>query len=512
MSRKTYFFILLALLLSLVITACGGADEPEEVEEPAPTEEVTTAEEETVDEEATAEAMAMADEEATAEAMAMADEEATAEAMAMADEEATAEAEAMAEEEMGPDLSGVTISFWHVFRSGGQAEGMTEIVADFNDTNEWGITVEDFAQGGQSDLEEAVNAAIATGELPNVTLGFANAMSNWYSVGVIAPINDYLSDPDYGLSDEAMAGLYAGPFNQGTLADGTQIGIPMHQSEQVIFYNFSWARELGFDAPPATSAEFKEQACAAAEANANDDDPDNDGTGGLVHFPGASNIAAWVFAFGGDLVNEAGDAYTLNSPVVKDVALFLWDLENSGCTFATDSFPNPEMATRKALFTTSSTAGIPFQASAFEDAGNDDEWGLIPFPGPDGNLAVNAFGQLIGIVDTNEEQNLASWLFIRYLTSPEVQAKWINFTAYFPSQSTTVPLLGDYAGENPLWNEGLELATLGKSEPNLASYGSVRGAIQDAFFAVGSAADEAEIDTILADLDATAAELLAESQ
>jgi D-xylose transport system substrate-binding protein len=428
------------------------------------------------------------------------------------EEEAMAEEEEVVEEEMGPDLSGETISFWHVFRSGGQAEGMTEIVAEFNDTNEWGITVEDFEQGGQGDLEEAVNAAIVSGDLPNVTLGFANAMSNWYSVGVIAPINEFIEDAQYGLSADELGALYEGPYHQGTLPDGTQIGIPMHQSAQVLFYNNSWAEELGFDAPPATSAEFKEQACAAAEANANDDDPDNDGTGGLVHFPGASNIAAWVYAFGGDIVNEAGDAYTLNSPVVKEVALFLKDLQDSGCTFATDSFPNPEMATRKALFTTSSTAGIPFQAAAFEEVGSSDEWSLIPFPGPDGNLAINAFGQLIGIVDTNETQNLASWLWIRYLTSPETQAKWINWTGYYPSQTTTVPLIADYAAENPLWSFGQELAPLGKSEPNMAAHGSVRGAIQDAFFAVGDAADEAAIDAILEELQATAEELVAESQ
>ncbi len=424
--------------------------------------------------------------------------------------------EAMAEEEMeedmGLDLSGTEIAFWHVWGTGTAAEGLIDIAEEFNNTNEWGITVELVDQGRQGDLEEAVNAAIASGDLPNVTPGFANAMANWHSVNVIRELNEFIDDPDYGLSAEELDALYAGPFGQGTLADGTQVGIPIHQSANVIFYNKSWAEELGFDSAPATSAEFREQACTAAEANNSDDDPDNDGTGGLVHFPGASNIASWVYAFGGDLVNESRDAYTLNSDTVLDVALFLKDLQDSGCTFATDSFPNPEMATRKALFTTSSTAGIPFQLAAFEEAGNDDEWSLIPFPGPDGNLAVNAFGQLIGIVGTSPEQDLASWLWLRHFTSPEIQAQWINSSAYFPSQSTTVPLLTDYAAENEIWSLGLELSELGKSEPNLAAHGAVRGAIQDAFFAVADAEDEAAIQAILEELQATAEELVEETQ
>jgi hypothetical protein len=37
--------------------------------------------------------------------------------------------------------------------------------------------------------------------------------------------------------------------------------------------------------------------------------------------------------------------------------------------------------------TASSTAGIPFQVAAFADGDYpDDEWGLLPFPGPDGRL------------------------------------------------------------------------------------------------------------------------------
>jgi multiple sugar transport system substrate-binding protein len=284
----------------------------------------------------------------------------------------------------------------------------------------------------------------------------------------------------------------------------------MHQSAQVLFYNDTWAQELGFDAPPTTWAEFKEQVCAASEFNANDDDPDNDGTGGFVLFPSASNILPLLAASGGDFVSDAGDAYTLNSPEMVETVLFLKDLFDSGCTLATDSFPNPEFATRKALIVTSSTAGVPFQASAFENAANDDVWSLRAFPGRDGDQAINAFGQLIGIVDTNEEQNLASWLFIKWLTSPETQAEWVNWTGYFPSQTSTLPLLGDYGDNNPLWAEGQELAPLGAGEPNLASYATVRGMIQDAGFAAMAAEDEAAVTAILDQLQADAEEAQAE--
>ena len=410
---------------------------------------------------------------------------------------------------MGLDLSGTEIAFWHVWETGSAGEGMAAIVEEFNNSNPWGISVEAIAQGNQGDLETAVNAAIASGDLPNVTPGFANSLANWHSVGVIRPLNEFIEDADVGID---VGDLYEGPFGQGTLADGSQIGIPIHQSANVLFYNDSFAQDLGFDAPPATAAEFKEQACAAAEFNATDDDPDNDGTGGLVHYPGASNIASWVYAFGGDLVNESRDGYALNSDTMLEVALFLKDLQDSGCTFATDSYPNPEFATRKALFTMSSTAGIPFQEAAFEDAGSDDVWTLIPFPGPDGNQAVNAFGQLIGVVETTPEEDLASWLWIRHFTSPETQAEWIGYSAYFPSQGATVPLIEEFSAENAIWSQGLALSELGKSEPNIPAHGSVRGVIQDAFFAIADADDEAAVQAILDQLQADAQDLIEETQ
>ncbi len=491
MSKKTFpVFLLLAFLLPLVLIACQS--QPAATEAPAePTEAVEEKAEPTEAKEEKPEPTE-AMEEPAEEPM----EEPTEEPM----------------EELAVDPTGQEVVFWHVWGSGSAAEGMQAIIDDFNATNEWGITVIGVDQGRQGDLQNAVNAAIATGELPNVTPGFPNAISTWYNAGVMVELDQFINDPKFGLTQEELAAIYPANLASGRTPEGVQIGLPIHQSENVLFYNFTWAKELGFDGPPKTAAEFKEQACAAAEFNNNDDNPDNDGTGGLVLYPGASNIASWLFAFGGSFLDESGTSYTMNTPEMKAVALFLKDLKDSGCTFATDSFPNPEFANRLALFTTSSTAGIPFQLAAMEDAGNDDEWGLIPFPGPDGQLAVNAFGQLIGIVDQGPEANLAAWIWLKHFTSPEVQARWITYSAYFPSQTTTEQYLGDYIAENPIYATGLELSKYGQSEPNLPSWGAVRGAVQDTFFAILDATSEEEIDQLLADLDATAAELLAESQ
>ena len=218
-----------------------------------------------------------------------------------------------------------------------------------------------------------------------------------------------------------------------TLANGTQISLPIQQSAYVLFYNNTWAQELGFDHPPRNSAEFEEQACIATAANQNDDNPDNDNTGGYVYFPDASMVSSWIWAFGGEYVSPDGGAYDFNNEAVYNAAEFFWDLNNFGCILLTPSYPNPEFANREALFITSSSAGIPYQYSAMEGAGNEDVWTAIPYPGPDGEQYINSFGQMAGIINTNETEDLASWLFLRWLLSPESQSILLSYSNYLPT-------------------------------------------------------------------------------
>ena len=410
----------------------------------------------------------------------------------------------------GIDPSGQEIDFWHLWGFGMAAEGLEEIITEFNASNEWGITVTGVHIGNQLELQESVSAGIVAGELPNLAPGFPNSLAAWYAAGALVELQPYLADPVFGLTAEQFQSIYPANLASGRLPNGVQIGLPMHQSLNVLFYNYTWAEELGFTRPPATSAEFKTQACAAAAANSGDADPGNDGTGGLVLFNGASNIASWLFAFGGQFQDDSGEGYHLNTTEMRAVAFFLKDLQDSGCTLTTDGFPNPEFASRQALFVTSSTAGIPFQLAAFEAAGNSDRWGLIPFPGPDGRLAVNAFGQLIALIDKTPEANLAAWLWLRYLISPEVQARWVQAGGYYPSQALTEAYLEDYLAANPIYASGTALEPFQFSEPNRISWGAVRGVLQDAFDAILMANSDSEIDELLVELETTAAELLVE--
>jgi ABC-type glycerol-3-phosphate transport system substrate-binding protein len=405
------------------------------------------------------------------------------------------------------DPSGQTVIFWHVWYSEIIKQGMDALVEEFNANNEWGITVEAYAQGNYRDTEDLFNAAIQSGDLPDLVVGYSNALDNWSSVDVIIDLEPYVMDPDWGLSSDALADFYSAALAGGVTGDGVRVGLPISQSAEVLFYNLTWGQELGFDGPPTTPAEFKEQACAGAAANEADDDPDNDGTGGYVLYAGASQVSAWWFSYGGFHLDADGE-WKFNTPELATVAEFLKDLWDEGCAFPTESYPNPEFATRKALMVSSSSVGLPYQLAAFEDAESSDEWSFMAFPG-DAGQAVDNYLQTVGMVGSTPERELASWLFLKWFTEPEQQARWIEASAYYPSRAATVALLDEYAAANPQWTSGLELVPLGTSEPAIASWASVRRLLQDAFSEIIQGTPDM-IPDILADLDEAAAEAKAE--
>jgi multiple sugar transport system substrate-binding protein/sn-glycerol 3-phosphate transport system substrate-binding protein len=386
------------------------------------------------------------------------------------------------------------------------------IVDEFNATNEWDITVEAVDQEDYAPLEDAFNAAIQSGDLPDLVTGYSNAMANWYAVDSVVDLGPYMDDEMFGLTADDLAAINEGSINGGKAPDGTQFAFPISQSANVLFYNSGWAKELGFENPPSNWAEFEEQACAAAEANNGDDNPDNDGTGGLVLYPSASNVASFVFANGGDMRNADGTGYDFTDQTVVDVANFMKSMWDEGCAFPTESYPNPEFATRKALFTMSSTAGLPYQEAAFEaEDAIQDEWTIIPFPGKDGGQSVDLFGQYVAIANTNPERMMATWIFVKYLTSPETQAKWTEGSNYYPIRNDAVSMLDTYISENPIWSHGLEFMQDGKAEPAWPSWTSTRRSVQDTFFAILAATPE-EIPGLLEDLNATAQEAIDELQ
>jgi multiple sugar transport system substrate-binding protein/sn-glycerol 3-phosphate transport system substrate-binding protein len=275
---------------------------------------------------------------------------------------------------------------------------------------------------------------------------------------------------------------------------------------EVLFYNQTWLEELGFSGPPTTPEEFREMACAGAEAN-------GDGTGGYILRDDASAVASWTYAFGGDVLNEDQSGYVYNSQATVDAMTFLKQLYDDGCAyFFTEGFPNTEFANRRAVFAQGSSSGIPFYAgdiaTVSEEQGRDpDVWGVVAIPHTTAEPVQNIYGGDVMITNTTPEQQLAAWIFVKWFTSPAVQAEWVRISGYFPTRSSTQDLITDYREENPQWAQAADMLPFSYYEPQLISYQSVRDAATAAFNEIMQGAD---VQETLDELTETANELQAE--
>jgi multiple sugar transport system substrate-binding protein len=94
------------------------------------------------------------------------------------------------------------------------------------------------------------------------------------------------------------------------------------------------------------------------------------------------------------------------------------------------------------------------------------------------------YGANVSIMKTTPEKQLAAWLFIKWLTSPDVTARWglDKSNGYFPVRQSalTQGAAAEFLKENPRFQQALDVSKLGKVEPSAAGWQEVRKIVEDA--------------------------------
>ena len=376
-------------------------------------------------------------------------------------------------------LNGVKIEIWHPW-SGETGRVIQESIEGFNAANEYGITVESVYQGTLNSLNDIIDDTDTGSGLPNLTIGSNYQILSWNSSGKrVVGLNAYVNDVEWGLSSEEQADFYP-IFLEQDVSGQNRIGFPAVRSAQLLFYNSSWAEELGFNSPPSTTQEFKDQACQAAQANNANDLPGDDGSGGWLINTTPSGILSWMYAFGSQVVQSDGSGFQFSTPQTANTLLYLKEIFDEGCAWEVlDSPGEVEFATRNALFITSSLSDLAYQTSEFERLGSDDTWTVLGFPSPQGGQVIDVYGPSFVMFAGTPEENLATWLLIKWLTKAEQQAKIINASGTFPTRSSAMDFLAEYASENPQWGAAQELIALARPEPGIQSWKEVRWILGD---------------------------------
>lgn len=376
----------------------------------------------------------------------------------------------------GVDPSGVTVTYWHQYNSPSQLATVTGLVNAFNAGNPYGITVNAIAQGNYNDIRTAMNNAIISGDLPNLVAGFNNDALSYDLDGAMVDLTPYYNDAKWGYAGDAGAELNQNIINGFRYEDGRLLGWVNQVSANVLAVNSGMLSALGFEAAPATLAQFKEVACAAATSDLTGAEGGN--VQGFPIVADASQFESFVASIGGSIWAEGAWNFTNEQSVA--VLQLMADMYKEGCAYIPqERFGNTnDFARGLNPMALGSSAGIPIIMGGIESAGNVVEnWTVTVTPplaeGEKGALQLFTPGIMMG-AGTPEEQ-LASWIFLRFFTQADVSQQWAEAMSFFPVNLTAAANL---TPANPYFGTINDLiasdAVSIYLSPQQLSYGAIR--------------------------------------
>lgn len=397
-------------------------------------------------------------------------------------------------------LNGLEITVWMPWY-GLEANLFETFVKEFNASNSWGIQVTAHSQINFTNLYETTTASFATTDRPDMVIALPEHAQGWYIEGLVTDLTDYTDDPLYGLDSEDIPFAF---WNQD-LSANARVAIPAQRTAMVLLWNETWANELGFDTVPASADDFKQQACRAHTSMRTDDIAENDALGGWLVNTAPMTAYSWMLSFGGGVLEEGN--YRFLAPKNVDAFKYLRELSENNCAWQSASNPIPSFAKREALFITADLGDLPDVTRAFASANNRDKWSVMPFPNNDNGI-IAVYGSSYVVLNSSEEEQLASWLFIKWLLEKEQDARWVEATHLFPLRSSTLELLGDYERTYPQWKQAVDLIPQGEMQPPLGSWRTVKIMLGDGFahmYRVNVASGQ--VAAILAQMETTARDL-----
>ncbi|MEK5444352.1 ABC transporter substrate-binding protein [Fredinandcohnia sp. FSL W7-1320] len=324
------------------------------------------------------------------------------------------------EESSGPQV----VTFWHSMGGAGQ-EALDAIVEDFN-TSQEDIQVNAEYQGTYDESLTKFNAVAGTDSAPTMIQTFEIGTMSMINSGNIIPIQELVDADGY-----EMGGLEENIVNYYSL-DGKFYSMPFNSSTPVMYYNKDAFSAAGLDpeSPPATYEEVEATGKAIVESN-----PEMKGF--------ALQAYGWLWeqllANQGALLlnNDNGRSETpteIGWTEDEGKSIFEWvkRMVDDG-TFANygtngDNMVAGFLAGDVAMFLQSSASA----RDVIDNAPFEVGIAFLPHPENKEREGVVIGGASLWMIDGKPEaETKAAWEFMKYLQTPEVQAKWHVGTGYF---------------------------------------------------------------------------------
>lgn len=358
----------------------------------------------------------------------------------------------------------ITVTFWHALGSDHQAM-LEQLVDEFNASNP-AITVKAEYQGNYGALQQKLIAAVAAGRPPTMSLVYNNWTAAFIEGDHINPISEFANYPSIGLQQDEIAD-YIPSFIEANTWNGTWMTMPFNKSIYVLYYNADLLDKAGVGVPQ-TMDELRAAAKAVTEKT---------GVQGLAVQANVDQFGIFLHAFGGSWIDDQGKS-AFNSPEGVAALKFLQDLiMEDRSTYIHDGYLDDEFNQGNTAMFFATVATIPWLSSEHH------RWGAAKIPAGQVQAAVVQGTDLAIFNEASRAEQEAAWSFIKWLTSPEVNARWAVATGYLPVRQSAVQtqLYQDYLNSAPeKYSAGIEQLNSAKFDPGLSAWFDARTLITQA--------------------------------
>ena len=292
---------------------------------------------------------------------------------------------------------------------------------------------------------------ISTGTTPNVCITYPDHIATYLTgENVVVPLDDLFDDGKYGLGgsevkfDAPTRSEMVEKFLDECILSGYHYAVPYMRSTEALYINKTYVEKLGYTVPDVVTWDWIFEVSDAAKKK-NDD--------GTYYLNGGTTMRPFIYKSTDNMMiqmlaekdagysDENGNIYLFND-TTKELLLTISEhcVLHSFSTFKQDGYPANFLNAGQCVFAVDSTAGSTWMGpeAPLSDIHDTDivdfEIVVRAIPQFDTeNPKMISQGPSVCIFNKEDPQEvLASWLFVQYLLTNDIQIAYAETEGYVP--------------------------------------------------------------------------------
>lgn len=292
---------------------------------------------------------------------------------------------------------------------------------------------------------------IATDTTPNICITYPDHIATYLTgKDTVVPLDALLQDPRYGLGGSELR--FDAPtreelipqFLEECTLNGTQYALPFMRSTEACYVNKTLVEALGYTLPKVLTWDFVWEVSEAAAVKNEDGIYPANGQEVLIPFiyKSTDNMMIQMLQQKQAGYSTEDGQIALFNDTTRELLLEIAGHVKSGAfsTFKISSYPANFLNAGQCLFAVDSTAGATWMGShaplsdISEDAFVEFETAVYPVPqfDPEHPQMISQGPSICMFNKEDPQEVLASWLFLQYLLTNEVQIAYASTEGYVP--------------------------------------------------------------------------------